>query len=287
MPPVAPLTRLLHGRPLAEQVNAASATRAAGLRERGIVPTLAIVSGSSDPAAAAYLGRLQRAGKAIGVEVRQVPLARDAAEEDIIAVLDALGRDVRTSGVLLLTPLPAGVDLGAVADHIPSDKDVEGMHPLNAGALAVGRPRYVPTTAEAVVALLRHHGIALHGARVTVIGRSAVFGRPLASLLLLEHATVTVAHSRTPDLAAHTRGADIVAIGIGRPGTLRGDMIAKGAVVIDAGITVTPDGMVGDVDGASLHEIAAAYSPVPGGLGAVTTALLLRNVVTAAETATA
>ena len=264
-------------------MNAASAARAASLRKRGVVPALAIVSGSGDPAAAAYLARLQRAGKAIGVEVRQVPLARDAAAEDITAVLDALGTDGRTSGVLLLTPLPAGLDLVAIADRIPSEKDVEGMHPLNAGALAVGRPRYVPTTAEAVVALLRHYGIALRGARVTVIGRSAVFGRPLASLLLLEHATVTVAHSQTADLAVHTRTADIVAIGIGRPSTLRGDMLAKGAVVIDAGINVTPDGIVGDVDAASLHGIAAAYSPVPGGLGAVTTALLLRNVVTAAE----
>lgn len=264
-------------------MNAASATRAAGLRERGIVPALATVSGTGDPAAAAYLARLQRAGKAIGVDVRQVPLPRDAGADAIGAVLDDLATDGRTCGVLLLTPLPSGVDLGAIAYRIPQEKDVEGMNPLNAGALAVGRPRYVPTTAEAVIALLRHYGVALHGARVTVIGRSAVFGRPLASLLLIENATVTVAHSQTTDLAAHTRAADIVAIGIGRAGTLRGDMLAKGAVVIDAGINATPDGIVGDVDAASLRDIAAAYSPVPGGLGAVTTALLLRNVVTAAE----
>lgn len=277
------MTRPLYGRPLAEQVNAASAGRASLLRERGIVPALAVVSAVSDPAAARYLGRLQRAGRAVGVEVHDVSLPRDAGPGTIGNALDTLGGDERTSGVLLLTPLPPGVDLAAMTDRIPHRKDVEGMHPLNAGFLAGGRPRCVPTTAEAVIALLHHYDIPLRGTRVTVVGRSAVFGRPLASLLLLEHATVTIAHSRTPDLAEHTRTADIIAIGIGRPGALKGDMVGTGAVVIDAGMNVTPEGVVGDVDAVSLRGVAAAYSPVPGGLGAVTTALLLRNVVAAAE----
>ncbi len=277
------MTRLLYGRPLAEQVNADSTGRVARLRERGVVPALAVVSAASEPAAAAYLGRLQRAGNALGVVVRLVSLPRDADADAIGRALDPLGNDERTSGVLLLTPLPPGVALADVADRIPQHKDVEGMHPLNVGYLAGGRPRSVPTTAEAVIALLQHYDIPLRGARVTVVGRSTVFGRPLASLLLLEHATVTVAHSQTPDLAAHTRTAAIVAIGIGRVGALRGDMLADGAIVIDAGINASPDGIVGDVDAASLRGVAAAYSPVPGGLGAVTTALLLRNVVAAAE----
>ena len=277
------MTRLLYGRPLAERVNADSTGRVARLRERGVAPALAVISAASDPAAATYLGRLQRAGSALGIDVRQVSLPRDAGADAIGNALDSLGSDERTSGVLLLMPLPAGVDLAAVSERIPQRKDVEGMHPLNAGYLAGGRPRSVPTTAEAVIALLQHYDIPLRGARVTVVGRSAVFGRPLASLLILEHATVTVAHSQTPDLAAHTRTAEIVAIGIGRAGALRGNMLADGAIVIDAGINASPDGIVGDVDAASLRGIAAAYSPVPGGLGAVTTALLLRNVVAAAE----
>lgn len=277
------MTRLLYGRPVAEQVNTDSSARVARLKARGLVPVLAIVTAASGPAAATYVGRLQRAGGALGIDVRQVSLRRDADSAAIGAALDGIGADGQVSGVLVLTPLPRGVDLAGVVERIPEHKDVEGMHPRNAGALAIGRPRYVPTTAEAVVCMLHHYGIALRGARVTVVGRSAVFGRPLASLLLLEDATVTVAHSRTSDLAAHTRAADIVAIGIGHAGALRGDMLSTGATVIDAGINASADGIVGDVDAESLRGVAAAYSPVPGGLGAVTTALLLRNVVTAAE----
>lgn len=277
------MTRLLHGRPLAEQVSAETARRAAALRAGGRTPALTVVSATADPAASAYLGRLERDGRAAGILVRRQTLARDADAAAIRRALEACGREELVSGVLLLTPLPSGVELASVVEAIPPAKDVEGMHPLNAGFLAEGRPRFVPTTAAAVIALLRHYEIPLSGFRVTVVGRSAVFGRPLASLLLLEHATVTVAHSQTPDLAVHTRTADIVAIGIGRAGALRGDMIAKGAVVVDAGINVTPDGIVGDVDASSVSQVAGAYSPVPGGLGAVTTALLLRNVVVAAE----
>lgn len=281
------MTRLLYGRPVAEKVNTNTAGRVARLVERGVVPALAIVAAGSDPAATTYVGRLQRAGTALGIDIRQVSLRRDADAAVIGTALDQLGSDELVSGVLLLTPLPQGVELAEVVERIPQRKDIEGMHPVNAGALASGRPRSVPTTAEAVIAMLRHYGIPLRGARVTVVGRSTVFGRPLASLLLLEDATVTVAHSRTSDLAAHTREADIVAIGIGRAGALRGEMLSKGAIVIDAGINASPDGIVGDLDTSSLHGVAAAYSPVPGGLGAITTALLLRNVVAAAEAATA
>lgn len=277
------MTRLLYGRPVAEQIGAQTAARVARLRDRGITPVLRILSTGTDPAAAAYLGRLERSGAATGIAVRHDDLGRDADATRIRAALAATGDDASVSGVLLLTPLPGGVATASVVDAIPTAKDVEGMHPLNAGLLAGGTPRWVPTTAEAVIALLRHYGIAMGGMRVTVVGRSAVFGRPLASLLLMEHATVTVAHSRTPDLQVTTRTADIVAIGIGRAGALRGDMIASGAVVVDAGINASPQGIVGDADAASIARVASAYSPVPGGLGAVTTSLLLRNVAAAAE----
>lgn len=279
------MTRLLYGRPVAEPIEAETARRVAALRERGITPALRIVSAGTGPAAASYLGRLERSGAAAGITVRHDDLGREAGEERIREALEATGSDPAISGVLLLTPLPAGVEATRVVEAIPASKDVEGMHPLSAGLLAGGTPRWVPTTAEAVIALLRHYAIAMRGMRVTVVGRSPVFGRPLASLLLLEHATVTVAHSRTPDLEVHTRTADIVAIGIGRAGALRGDMIAKGAVVVDAGINPSPQGIVGDADAASVALVASAYSPVPGGLGAVTTSLLLRNVALAAESA--
>src|SRR2546422_7031623 len=157
------------------------------------------------------------------------------------------------------------------------------MNPFNVGLLADGRPRFVPSTAEAVVELLKFHGVALRGTRAVVIGRSAVVGRPAASLLLNEDATVTIAHRGTADLATLTKIAEIVVVGIGRAGFVKGGMLRPGATVIDAGINVTPQGIVGDVDLDSVSAVAGALSPVPGGVGAVTTELLLRNVVTATE----
>ena len=279
--------RLLHGRPLAERLNARSRERSDALRARDIHPALAAISVGIDPAANTYLQRLMRGGKAIGIEVRDISLNRDATEQTVFAELDRAGRDPKIHGVLLLTPLPGKLDEGHVVDHIAPHKDVEGMNPYNVGLLLDGRPRFVPSTAEAIVELLKFHDIALSGTDVVVVGRSTVVGRPAAALLLNEDATVTVAHTRTSDVAALTRRAAVVVVAVGRAGFLTGDMIKPGATVIDAGINVTPAGVAGDVDADSVANIAAALSPVPGGVGTVTTALLLRNVLTAAETQTA
>jgi len=275
--------RLLHGKPLAEKLQERSRQRSDALRARGIAPRLAAVSVGIDPAANTYLQRLIARGKKLGVAVEDTPLPGDASERQLIATLERLGADRRTHGILLLTPLPGALDEGHVVDHIAPAKDVEGMNPFNVGLLADGRPRFVPSTAEAVVELLKFHGVPLRGARATVIGRSTVVGRPAADLLLSEDATVTIAHSRTADLPAVTRSADVVVVAIGRAGFLRGEMLSPGATVIDAGINVTPKGVVGDVDVESVSSVAGALSPVPGGVGAVTTELLLRNVLTAAE----
>ena len=275
--------RLLHGKPLAEKLQERSRQRSDALRARGIAPRLAAVSVGIDPAANTYLQRLIARGKKLGVAVEDTPLPGDASERQLIATLERLGADRRTHGILLLTPLPGALDEGHVVDHITPAKDVEGMSPFNVGLLADGRPRFVPSTAEAVVELLKFHGVPLRGARATVIGRSTVVGRPAADLLLSEDATVTIAHSRTADLPAVTRSADVVVVAIGRAGFLRGEMLSPGATVIDAGINVTPKGVVGDVDVESVSSVAGALSPVPGGVGAVTTELLLRNVLTAAE----
>ena len=275
--------RLLHGKPLAEKLQERSRQRSDALRARGIAPRLAAVSVGIDPAANTYLQRLIARGKKLGVAVEDTPLPGDASERQLIATLERLGADRRTHGILLLTPLPGALDEGHVVDHIAPAKDVEGMNPFNVGLLADGRPRFVPSTAEAVVELLKFHGVPLRGARATVIGRSTVVGRPAADLLLSEDATVTIAHSRTADLPAVTRSADVVVVAIGRAGFLRGEMLSPGATVIDAGINVTPKGVVGDVDVESVSSVAGALRPVPGGVGAVTTELLLRNVLTAAE----
>jgi methylenetetrahydrofolate dehydrogenase (NADP+) / methenyltetrahydrofolate cyclohydrolase len=275
--------RLLHGKPLAEKIHARSSERSAALHARGINPRLAAVSVGADPSATAYVERLARRGNRLEIAVDDIALPRDTAERELIATLERLGADAAVYGVLLLTPLPGALDEGHLVDHIAAGKDVEGMNPFNVGLLADGRPKFVPSTAEAVVELLKFHGIALRGARAVVIGRSTVIGRPAAYLLLKEDATVTIAHTHTKDLRALTSQADLVVVGVGRAGFLRGDMIRRGATVVDAGINVTPRGIAGDVDSDSVSSAAAALSPVPGGLGSVTTELLLRNVLTATE----
>src|SRR5256714_14749073 len=220
-------------------------------------------------------------GAKLEIAVDEMDLSGDASEQKLIATLERLGADARVHGMLLLTPLPGALDEGHIVDHIVPAKDVEGMNPFNVGLLADGRPRFVPSTGEAVVELRKFHRSKLRGARAVVIGRSTVIGRPAAYLLLKEDATVTIAHSHTQDLRALTKDADIVVVGVGRAGFLRGDMIAPGATVIDAGINVTPRGIVGDVDAESVSAVAEAGGPAAGGLGRVTTGLLLRNVLTA------
>ena len=273
--------RLLHGRPVAERVNARTAERVASLAARDVTPTLEVIRVGADAAAGTYLARITKLAAQLGVIVHDVSLAPTEAE-----VVKHL-QDVRSQahGILVLTPLPAPLDEARITEHIPPVKDIEGVHPESVGLLTLDRPRFIPSTADAVMELLRFYEVRLDGAHAVVVGRSPVVGRPTATLLSHAHATVTVAHSRTADLASHTRDADLVVVAVGRKAFLRGDMIAKGATVIDAGINVTPTGVVGDVDVDSVSAVAGALSPVPGGLGAVTTALLLRNVVTAAEQA--
>jgi methylenetetrahydrofolate dehydrogenase (NADP+) / methenyltetrahydrofolate cyclohydrolase len=279
--------RLLHGRPLAEQLAARSLERSTALRGRDIQPALAAISVGIDPAANTYLQRLVRSGMALGVSVRDLSLNRDASEQTVTAELDRASRDRSLHGVLLLTPLPGKLDEGHLVDHIAPEKDVEGVNPYNVGLLQDGRPRFVPSTAEAIVELLKFHEIPLAGVDVVVVGRSTVVGRPAAALLLNEDATVTIAHTRTTDVGALTRRAAVVVVAVGRARFLTGEMISPGATVIDAGINMTPAGIAGDADVDSVALVAAALSPVPGGVGTVTTALLLRNVLTAAEAQTA
>ena len=275
--------RLLHGKPLAELIHARSRERSDALHAHGITPRLAAVSAGGDPASNVYVQRLADHGKRLDIAVDDVALGRDTSERELAQTLEKLASEATVHGVLLLTPLPGTLDEGHIVDHIAVEKDVEGMNPFNVGLLADGRPRFVPSTAEAVVELLKFHGVPLRGARAVVIGRSTVIGRPAAYLLLKEDATVTIAHTHTSDLRALTKEAEILVVGVGRAGFLRADMLAPGVTVIDAGINVTPRGLVGDVDAASVSGVAGALSPVPGGLGAVTAELLLRNVLTAAE----
>lgn len=281
-------TASLTGKELAAAINADTKERAAALTAAGTAPTLALIVANDDPASAWYVNSLRKAAERLGIACERIDLGADASAETIRAELAARSADPATDAIMLQTPLPAGVSLDDVSAAIAASKDVDGVSPLSLGLLASGLDGFVPATSEAVVELLKHHGIALQGRLVTVVGRSNIVGKPLAQLLLAENATVTVAHSRTADLAAVTTPADIVVAAAGRIGLVTGKHIGDGAVVIDVGTNEAADGgIVGDVDAASVDGKAAALSPVPGGVGPVTTALLMRHVVVAAEKARA
>ncbi|RMI32262.1 bifunctional 5,10-methylenetetrahydrofolate dehydrogenase/5,10-methenyltetrahydrofolate cyclohydrolase [Nocardia stercoris] len=278
-------TSSLPGKELAAALNSATRERAAALTEsRGRAPQLMLVVANDDPASGWYVKSLQRAAERLGIICDTLDLGATATAEAIRERLHALSADPAVDAVMLQTPLPAGVGLNDVSIAIAPAKDVDGVSPASLGLLAAGLPGFPPATSEAVVELAKHHGVPLSGRHVAVVGRSNVVGKPLAQLLLAEDATVTVCHSRTTDLPAATSAADVVVAAVGRAGLITGDHVREGAVVIDVGTNEGPDGgIVGDVDAASVDGKAAALSPVPGGVGPVTTALLMRHVVTAAE----
>ncbi|MBO0855034.1 MAG: bifunctional 5,10-methylenetetrahydrofolate dehydrogenase/5,10-methenyltetrahydrofolate cyclohydrolase [Nocardia sp.] len=274
----------LTGKQLAADLNAETKQRAAELAESGAPARLVLVVANDDPASGWYVNSLQRTAGRLGIECGTSDLGASASAEQIRAALWTLSEDPSVHAVMLQTPLPDGVQLNDVSVAIAAPKDVDGVSPLSLGLLAAGLPGFAPATAQAVVELAKHHRIELSGRHVAVVGRSNVVGKPLLQLLLAENATVTVCHSRTADLAAITSTADIVVAAVGRAGLIGGDHVREGAVVIDVGTNEGPDGgIVGDVDAASVTGRAGALSPVPGGIGPVTTALLMRHVVEAAS----
>jgi methylenetetrahydrofolate dehydrogenase (NADP+)/methenyltetrahydrofolate cyclohydrolase len=271
---------LLHGKPIADAVAAALSEPITSLSARGVTPTLAALQYRPDPSARFFVERMQRSGDRVGVRV--IPHEVNGVDE-LVAAIERGNADPKTHGVTVLAPLPPNADVAEIMERVDPRKDVEGLHPYNAGRLASEKPTFVPYTAEAILLLLRESGVRLQGARAVVIGRSVVVGRPASLLLMYENATVTLAHRGTHDLAGLAREADVLVVAIGRPRFVTAEMVRRGAVVIDAGINATPEGVVGDVDFASVSQVASAITPVPGGVGSLTTMLLLRNVVRAAE----
>lgn len=274
---------LIDGRQAAKELRASTSARAEELRSRGIMPTLAVVVPTDDEGTAWYVRSIARAADKVGINCRIEQMAQPN-HDDIIAKLDALAADNKVHGIICQTPLPEGVQLANVAAHIPPAKDVDGANPTSLGRLAADLDTFPPATAEAVMVLLAKNGDRLEGKDVTMVGRSTVVGTP-ASLLLLNHgATVTVCHRQTADLEAECRGADIIVVAAGAPGLITAKHVKPGATVIDVGTTPTEDGgLVGDVDFDSVVDVAGAVTPVPGGVGPVTTQLLLRNTVIAAD----
>ncbi|SNR50643.1 bifunctional 5,10-methylenetetrahydrofolate dehydrogenase/5,10-methenyltetrahydrofolate cyclohydrolase [Blastococcus mobilis] len=278
------MTTRLSGSELAAGIRAEVAAAAAELAAAGTPPRLAVVVATADESSAWYVRSIARAAEKTGIACSVVDLGETATPDRIRAELAALSRDPAVHGIILQTPLPADAVFEDLAASIDPAKDVDGANPLSLGRLAAGLPAFAPATAAAVLALLDHHGIPLSGAHAVVVGRSNVVGKPAAHLLLQRDATVTICHSRTKELAEVTRSADVLVAAVGRPGLVAAEHVAEDAVVIDVGTNPMPDGgLVGDVDAGSVSGRVAALTPVPGGVGPVTTALLLHQTIQAAR----
>lgn len=273
--------RLIDGKSVAAALRHSVAERVATLN---YVPGLAVVLVGDDPASAVYVRNKDRAAQAAGMRAQTIRLPADTSQAELLERLKTLNADPQVDGILVQMPLPKHIDSAAVIDTIDPDKDVDGLTQINIGRLADNRPGLVPCTPRGVMKLLEHTGLDLSGARALVLGRSALVGRPVATLLTSANATVTIAHSRTRDLAEECRRADIVIAAVGRPEMVRGAWIAPGATVIDVGINRLADGrLVGDCAFEECAAVAGAITPVPGGVGPMTIACLLENTLIAAQ----
>ncbi len=276
--------RLLRGGPIAEQVRVGVAADVVAFREEhGFTPALAVVLVGRDAPSTVYLHKILDGCRTVGIVDRLVELPEQCGAEEVSAAVGALNADPHVAGVIVQMPLPAGIPLRAVIDTLDPAKDIDGIHPLNAGLLALGFEGFLPATAHAAVEILKASGIPILGKRAVVVGRSNIVGKPAALLLLREHATVTVCHSRTADLAHQVRDAEIVVVAVGKAGLITGEMLRPGAVVVDVGINVVAGRLVGDVDFASASRVVSAITPVPGGVGPLTNAILLTHLVRAAR----
>jgi methylenetetrahydrofolate dehydrogenase (NADP+)/methenyltetrahydrofolate cyclohydrolase len=279
-----PTARRLEGGPIAAEIRAAVAEDVASFTAaRGRPPALAVVIVGRDAPSTVYLEQILRGCAKVGIDARFVELEGEATEAAVVTTIRELYEDPRVDGVIVQMPLPRTIRLRSVIDAIDPAKDIDGIHPLNAGLLRLGYDGFLPATAHASVEILRRSGIEIAGQDAVVVGRSAVVGMPAAFLLVKEDATVTVCHTRTRDLAAKVRQADIVVVAAGHPGLVTGEMLKPGAVVVDVGINIVDGRIVGDVEFESAARVASAITPVPGGVGPLTNALLLTHLIRAAE----
>ena len=279
---------ILDGKATLAAVKSELKVRVAALRERGILPGLGTVLVGDDPGSASYVRGKHRDSAEIGIASIQRDLPATATQAEVEVVVAELNADPGCTGYLVQLPLPAGLDPYRVLELVDPAKDVDGLHPVNLGRLVLGEPGPLPCTPYGIVELLRRYDVPIEGAHAVVVGRGITVGRPLGLLLTrrTENATVTLCHTRTRDLAGHLRRADILVAAAGSPGLVRPQDVAPGAAVLDVGITRTDAGLVGDVDPA-VREVAGRLAPMPGGVGPMTRAMLLSNVVAAAEAAAA
>jgi methylenetetrahydrofolate dehydrogenase (NADP+) / methenyltetrahydrofolate cyclohydrolase len=276
--------RWLAGAPIATEIKAKVKIDVAAFHRRhGYAPTLAVLLVGRDAPSAVYLQQILRTCRSVGISGRLVEMPGRASAARLRKAIVALNEDPLVAGIIVQMPLPKRIPLKTVTESLDPAKDIDGIHPLNAGRLALGHEGFLPTTAQAAVEILRRSGIPIAGRRAVVVGRSNVVGKPAALLLLRENATVTICHSQTLDLAGALRSAEIVVVAVGKPGLITGSMLKRGSVVVDIGINVVGGKIVGDVDAATASEVCSALTPVPGGVGPVTNALLMTHLLRAAE----
>ncbi|MDH4106662.1 MAG: bifunctional methylenetetrahydrofolate dehydrogenase/methenyltetrahydrofolate cyclohydrolase FolD [Gammaproteobacteria bacterium] len=277
--------KVIDGKQIAEQTRAEAAAGAAGLKARtGVVPHLAAVLVGDDPASAVYVRNKQIACEKAGFKSTLHRLPATTTQSELLTLIQRLNANPDVHGILVQLPLPKGLDTTLILDAVSPAKDVDGFHPENVGLMQQGRPRFLPCTPAGVMRMLKVSGLETSGKHAVVIGRSDIVGKPMAALLSQKgaDATVTLCHSRTQDIGAYCRSADILVAAIGIPQFVQGDMVKPGAVVIDVGINRVDDKLVGDVDYAPAAQVASAITPVPGGVGPMTIAMLLQNTLTAA-----
>lgn len=278
------MAEILDGRALAARIREEVRREGEAFTARhGTSPALAAILVGDDPASALYVRNKARAATAVGIRSETFHLPARTSQQELLDLVDRLNAREDVHGILPQLPLPEHLDPELVFERLDPRKDVDGLSPYNAGRLSLGRPQLVPCTPLGVLELVRSTGVHLAGARAVVVGRSNLVGKPTALLLLAEHATVTLCHSRTRDLSAHTRQADVLVAAVGRPRLVTADMVKPGAVVVDVGITRQDDRIVGDVDFDAVREVAGWITPVPGGVGPMTVAMLLRNTLRAAR----
>ncbi len=276
--------RVLEGRPLALQIRAGVKRQVAAFHGRyGFRPVLAVVMVGHQLASSVYVQQILRSCQLVGVPSRVVDLPRSASAAELRTQIETLNDDPQVAGIIVQQPLPRHIPLSTVTDTIVPAKDIDGIHPLNTGLMTLGYEGFLPACAEAAVHIPKFYGYQLAGRRAVVVGRSNVVGKPVQLLLVREHCTVTVCHRQTRALAEVVRGAEVVVTAAGSPGLIGGDMLSPGALVIDVGINVVDGRIVGDVDFDSARHVAGAITPVPGGVGPVTNAVLLEHLVRAAR----
>ncbi len=278
------MAKLIDGKAIAAELRGQISTDVTALVAIGVTPGLAVVLVGEDPASRVYVSMKEKACAAAGIYSVEHKLPVETAQTELLALIDNLNNDERIDGILVQLPLPEHIDESKILEAISPAKDVDGFHPYNVGRLVTGHPVFQPCTPYGVMKMFEHIGVELKGKDVVIVGRSNIVGKPLALMCLAEHATVTICHSRTVDLARKVAAADIVIAAVGRPEMIKGDWIKKGAIVIDVGVNrVGEKKLVGDVDFAAASINAAAITPVPGGVGPMTITMLLYNTVLSAK----